>query len=112
MAIIAKKTPTKAKRKEAEEETPASPSPSSPDALAELLLADPLANANCLPKLLALEAAPRDEVRGGRFRNGKEEIAVDVDVDAKTSKMPLLVLLACRRCSFFSRSLSIDAMRC
>ena len=41
----------------------ASPSSSSPSELAELLLADPVANANLLPKLLALEAVPSDDVR-------------------------------------------------
>ena len=35
---------------------------SSPGELAELLLADPVANANLLPKLLALEAVPIDDV--------------------------------------------------
>ena len=34
----------------------------SPSELAELLLADPVANANLLPKLLALEAVPSDDV--------------------------------------------------
>jgi hypothetical protein len=31
--------------------------------LAKLLLTDPVANANLLPKLLALEAVPSDDVR-------------------------------------------------
>lgn len=64
-ALVKKKTPSVsawASEKEEEEEEKKMTA-SSPDALAELLLADPVANANCLPRLLALETVPTDEVR-------------------------------------------------
>jgi hypothetical protein len=60
-----------AKKAKAKAAAAASASPS-PSSLAELLLADPVANANLLPKLLALEAVPKDEVkRDERFENRK-----------------------------------------
>lgn len=58
MPSLAKKKP-----KAAAASAAASSFSSSPSELANLLLADPVANANLLPRLLALEAVPSDEVK-------------------------------------------------